>query len=151
MIKDWLGAGILFLLCGAVGWGVYKYHCWQGNDPLARFEFKLPDGSGMRTVDYAEAERMANHEEVLVIDARSSLFYERGHIPGAISLPREKVESNVRDVAGELRRKNKKAFLVYCSNVECEDSKRVAFLLYQQGITPIMVYAGGWDEWSGRH
>jgi rhodanese-related sulfurtransferase len=142
---------MLLLLCGMAGWGVFKLHCWRGNNPLARFEFELPEGADVRTIDRAEAERMANHGEVLVIDARASLFYERGHLPGAISLPREKVESGASDVAALLRKKNKKAFLVYCSNTQCEDSKRVAFLLHRQGIRPILIYAGGWDEWNGRH
>ncbi|MDR1192426.1 MAG: rhodanese-like domain-containing protein [Verrucomicrobiales bacterium] len=149
-MKDLLGAVALFLMCAAAGWGIFKFHCWRGHNPFTQLEFKLPDRPEIRVIDYDEAKRLVNHVDILVLDARASLFYESGHLPGAISLPRGTVETDPSGVVEWLRGKNKKAFLVYCSDAQCEDSKRVALLLNQQGLTPLLIYTGGWAEWNGR-
>jgi len=84
----------------------------------------------------------------LILDARPEAFYRLGHVPGALSLPREDFKK------GYLKIQNQKATafadntIVYCSDNACDDSLRVRSALVQLGWRHVFVFRGGWDEWS---
>ena len=81
----------------------------------------------------------------LFVDAREPAFFEEGHIPRAISLPRAEILRA--KTIGELADKGRPA-IVYCSGEDCEDSKLVATALLAMGHTKVAVYAGGGEDWS---
>ena len=78
------------------------------------------------------------------VDAREPAFFEEGHIPRAINLPRESIlqAKKVMELSDKSR-----PVIVYCSGEDCEDSKLVAKALLAMGHTKVAVYAGGWEEW----
>ena len=81
----------------------------------------------------------------LFVDAREPAFYEEGHIPRAINLPRERIlqARTIRELESKAR-----PLIVYCSGDDCEDSKIVAKGLLVMGHEKVSVYEGGWEEWS---
>jgi len=81
----------------------------------------------------------------LFVDARESAFFEEGHIPRAINLPREEILRA--KTIGELEDKSR-PLIVYCSEEDCEDGRLVAKGLLAMGHAHVALYAGGWDEWS---
>ncbi len=82
----------------------------------------------------------------LLIDARPSSDYRDGHIETALSLPADELDRHPE--AMDILTPND-ALLIYCSGYECDDSLILARALRRQGFTNLVLYAGGWTEWSG--
>ena len=101
-------------------------------------------GGGFGVVSFEAARQVWKNDEALILDAREPAFFEEGHIPRAINLPREEIlrAKTIRELADKSR-----PVLVYCSGEDCEDSKIVAKALIAMGYS-VAVYAGGWEEWS---
>ncbi|MFZ4777958.1 MAG: rhodanese-like domain-containing protein [Terrimicrobiaceae bacterium] len=108
--------------------------------PAGQVEIREPE-----TIDFKQAKVAAKDSRVLFVDARASAFFELGHIPGAINLPREEIlqSKGLADLTEKAR-----PLIVYCSGEDCEDSRIVAQGLSAMGYSNVSVYAGGWEEWS---
>ena len=87
-------------------------------------------------------------KSALILDARPSLFFEQGHVPGAFNLARDDFAHDYRDLAGVLHAATDKPIIVYCSGGECHDSRLVANALLSLGFGNVSVFTGGWDAWS---
>ena len=95
-------------------------------------------------LDFGAARQKWIDPAVLFVDAREPAFFSEGHIPRAINLPREEIlQSGSLAVLADKSR----PLVVYCSGVDCDDSKLVARGLLGLGYTKVAVYPGGWEEW----
>jgi len=83
-----------------------------------------------------------------VIDARERQFFERGHIPGAINLPRSAI---ARELEAFRQSWRAQPIVIYCSGADCSDSRFLATRLSHERIGPVTVFPGGWEEWSAVH
>ncbi len=81
------------------------------------------------------------------IDARAQTFYQAGHIPGAMNLPRENFEKSYARMRTVLEAAKTKPIVVYCSEADCKDSELVADALGRLGYPQLFVYKEGWEEW----
>ena len=81
----------------------------------------------------------------LLLDARGTMFYEFGHIPGALSLPEEDFEAAFARLEPQLRRSLD--VIVYCSGFGCEASHIVARKLKEKGV-PAAVLNEGFPAWQ---
>lgn len=86
---------------------------------------------------------------VLIYDARPSVLFREGHIPGAINMPKSIVDDVITVRAPELKaaKAANKQIVVYCSGVLCADSRTVAHHLASAGYSS-SIFNGGWDEWK---
>lgn len=84
----------------------------------------------------------------LVLDARPEIFHRLGHVPGALSLPRDDFETSYLKLRGLLEKNKSQAIVLYCSSSSCEDSALVLKALTKLGYTNIAVFHGGWSEWT---
>ena len=88
----------------------------------------------------ALALQQANPGFVLV-DARSPLLYERGHVPGAVNIPHGKlIESRLAKYPVST------LFVVYCAGPHCNGAARAAVRLAGLG-RPVKLMAGGITGW----
>ncbi len=87
-------------------------------------------------------------KSVLILDARPSVFFENGHVPGASNLARDNFAHDYRRLTGVLEANRDKPIIVYCSGGECHDSKLVANALLSLGFGNVTVFTGGWEAWS---
>ena len=82
-------------------------------------------------------------EPFVLVDALAPMSFAHSHLPGAISLPPERVDAaaakRIPDQGAEI--------VVYCANPECESSIEAAHRLLALGYTNVRHYAGGKDEW----
>ena len=87
-----------------------------------------------------------------IIDARPIGFYAMGHIPGALSLPRNEMDSDPANWQTRadhfLQMQHDERVVVYCSGVECTDSDAVALRLIANGWKNVLVFKGGWAAWK---
>jgi rhodanese-related sulfurtransferase len=86
---------------------------------------------------------------VLVYDARPSFFYFLGHIPGAISLPKDGCDAQILKREPEIKTAlaEKKTLVIYCTNLMCPDARAVAIHLADHGYSSAIL-ASGWETWK---
>jgi len=84
----------------------------------------------------------------LVLDARPEIFHRLGHVPGAISLPRDDFERAFTALREKLEADKAQPLVLYCASSSCEDSELVKKSLMELGYTRVAVFKGGWSEWQ---
>ena len=119
-------------------------------NPEARMLRSLSSAAGPiarepELLEFKAALKAWKDSAALFVDAREPAFFEEGHIPRAINLPREEILRA--KTIGALADKSRPV-IVYCSEEDCEDGKLVAKGLIALGHSKVSVYAGGWEEWS---
>jgi rhodanese-related sulfurtransferase len=86
-------------------------------------------------------ESMHSAPDFVLLDVRSPVLYERGHVPGAINLPHAKiVEGKLKDWPPSTR------FVTYCAGPHCNGAARAALRLAKLG-RPVKIMAGGLTGW----
>jgi rhodanese-related sulfurtransferase len=110
-----------------------------GNDPAKAkeyFEAKMAFTTGP-----VELERMMKQgENIQVVDVRAAEDYAQGHIPGAVSLPKDQWPT----LKG-LRKD--KTNVVYCYSQVCHLAATAALEFAGKGY-PVMELEGGWRTWK---
>jgi rhodanese-related sulfurtransferase len=100
------------------------------------------------TVGLDQFHSAVDRKSALILDARPSVFFENGHVPGALNLARDDFAKDYRRLTGMLQSAHDKPIIVYCSGGECHDSKLVANALLSLGFSNVSVFTGGWEAWS---
>jgi len=102
----------------------------------AYFEAKLAFTTGP-----IELNRMIqSHENNMnIVDVRAPEDYAKGHIPGAINLPKDKW-AHPQGLSKE------KTNIVYCYSMVCHLAASACVVFSSQGY-PVMELDGGFDEW----
>jgi rhodanese-related sulfurtransferase len=100
------------------------------------------------TIGLDEFRSAVDHKSALILDARPSVFFQQGHVPGALNLARDDFAHDYRSLSGVLQSAIDKRVIVYCSGGECHDSRLVANALLSLGFSNVSVFTGGWEAWS---
>lgn len=168
---DLLFIGVLILASGAVGQIIN--HCReqplpfgyatkaerleksvQAIIPLKPVETLLPKTpveSVPVDLSLKEFQAFAAARRGLVLDARPEIFYRLGHVPYALTLPRETFDKAYTLLRGRLETDLAVPLVVYCSSATCEDSELVQKALQKIGFTHVALFRGGWGEWTEAH
>ena len=101
------------------------------------------------TVGLDKFRSAVDSKSALILDARPSVFFEQGHVPGALNLARDNFAGDYRRLSTVLKANTDKPIIVYCSGGDCHDSRLVANALLNLGFSNVSVFTGGWDAWSG--
>lgn len=92
----------------------------------------------------AELEILIDEGRVTVVDAVPASNYDQLHLPGAVNL----VEDDVDTRAADLLPDKSAPIVTYCSNVSCNNSQAVASRLARLGYTDVHKYAEGIQDWT---
>ena len=112
---------------------------------VAASPFKIAPAA---TIGLEEFHSAVDSKSALILDARPAVFFERGHVPGALSLARDDFAHDYRHLAGLLQTAHDKPIIVYCSGGDCHDSRLVANALLSLGFSNVSVFTGGWEAWA---
>ena len=86
---------------------------------------------------------LQNKEEITLIEALSQEEFDKAHIPGAIQLTKDDVETKAPTAL-----KNKDArIVVYCANLACDASPAVVGKLDALGYKNVSDYQEGKADW----
>lgn len=77
---------------------------------------------------------------VRVVDVRDEADYKIGHIPGAISIPKNELDKQLDKLSKE------DITIVYCYNQQCHLGENACLILAQYDY-PVMLMEGGFDVW----
>jgi rhodanese-related sulfurtransferase len=100
------------------------------------FEAKLDFTTGP-----AELNQMLERKEnINIVDVRTSEDYSKGHIPGAISLPRSSWISH-------FGLKKDRVNIIYCYSETCHLAAAAAKQFAEDGF-PVMELEGGFETWQ---
>ena len=81
----------------------------------------------------------ASEENLVVVDVRAAEDFAKGHVPGAINLPKDKWES----LQGLSRDKTN---VVYCYTQQCHLAANACLHFASRGY-PVMELEGGFEAW----
>jgi rhodanese-related sulfurtransferase len=99
-----------------------------------------------RIIGLDEAKSFFDSKTAKFVDARPFQTYFDAHIPGAISFPLEEFDKVYKEVEPQLP----KSFpiIIYCDNIRCDLSSRLAFRLIQKGYLNIYIFENGIKHWQ---
>lgn len=100
------------------------------------------------TVGLDQFRSAVDRKSTLILDARPSVYFEQGHVPGALNLARDDFAHDYRRLSKGLKAATDKPIIVYCSGGDCHDSRLVANALLSLGFSNVSVFTGGWEAWS---
>lgn len=126
------------------------------SSPQSRLDHSVehlrPDGNSAVALDgdvaREEMRKLSDERAAIILDARPEIFYRLGHIPSALSLPRDDFEKRYQALQGTLKPYRGDPLVVYCSSTDCHDSQMVADALQKLGYAHVRVFRGGWSEWE---
>jgi len=107
---------------------------------------KFGDAKAAELNNPLKLRRMMASGNLILIDARLDVAYAQGHLPGALSFPLHDFNANLKPLERVLAKKL--PVVVYCSGAACQDSHEFARKLVLMGVKDVMVYSGGFEEWS---
>lgn len=113
----------------------------QGAKPVATI--LLPE-----VLSLEEFKSYVEDKQGLVLDARPEIFHRLGHVPGALSLPRDDFENVYPTLKDKLEADHAQPLVIYCASLSCEDAGLVKRSLAALGFTQLKVFEGGWAEWT---
>jgi len=97
---------------------------------------------GVSSLSTAEALRLINDQEALILDVRDGGEYKEGHIPQARHIPL----GALRDRLGELTKAKDKPIVVYCRNGAT--SQAACAQIKKSGIADVYSLSGGLSAWQ---
>src|SRR5512135_458611 len=87
-------------------------------------------------------ETLDNSNELIIVDARSSVAFEQEHIPNAISLPHRTMNAE-----STAHLDKSKIYVSYCDGIGCNASTKGAYKLAQLGFR-VRELIGGLEWWK---
>lgn len=110
-------------------------------EQMARLYYESP--GELEPVTASELVRRLRDEDVLVLDVRPEEEYRAGHIPDALNVTPDELESRLSDLPGE------REIVAYCRGPYCLFSKEAVELLRQQGYRARRLEIG-FPDWRAR-
>ncbi len=96
----------------------------------------------------AEFRAAVDGRKTLILDARDDIFYARGHVPRALSLPLRRFHVRYAQLQSRLEADLAQPIIVYCGNSYCEAGTEVQARLQELGYTNVAVFPDGWTAWK---
>jgi rhodanese-related sulfurtransferase len=87
--------------------------------------------------------RIADGEDLVIVEALGEMYFEDAHLPGAINVPHDRVD----ELAPVLLPDLDATIVVYCSNTACQNSVVATRALERLGYTNVFEYVEGKQDW----
>ena len=105
----------------------------------------LRQGDDMKKVTREELKAMMDRSDpFILLDARGGDAFRTEHLPGAVSVPSDRVGRHI--LPGL---KEDDTIVTYCSSFDCEASTVAAEKLEKYGFKKVLEFKGGLKDWKG--
>jgi rhodanese-related sulfurtransferase len=95
---------------------------------------------------YQKSDLMKDFNNVVIVDARSSLEFDTLRIKGAINIP--VASKKFGTMVKELRKKTNKSIVFYCNGRTCYKSYKASKAALKAGVKNVFAYDAGVFEWA---
>jgi len=132
---------------------IYQSKEQRINEAVAQIHVKV-SGDGFKLakqLTLKDFRVFVDQKKGLIFDARPEIFYQIGHVPGALSLPRDAFKETYLKLKSLLQLDSAQPIAVYCSDSGCDDSVLVQKALQDIGYTNVAVFRGGWNQWTSEN
>ena len=92
-----------------------------------------------------EARALVGRPDVTFVDARFPGDFAKGHIKGAINVPVNVNDTNLRELLAKVPKEH--LVILYCQSEACRFAKDLAPRLAAEGHVRQSLFTGGWREW----
>jgi len=99
----------------------------------------------VENIDLGDALILFHRTDVIFVDVRKNIYYNYGHIKGAISMPVNEIDAVLTSSVSKL--KSARVVILYCNDASCVAPDYVASRLEKTGVKDIKIYSDGWREW----
>lgn len=96
------------------------------------------------SVNFQEFSTHVQNKSAVIIDARSSKSFSRGHVRGSINIPAGEKEAYTEQYLGQLD--PDRLIIIYCSSSTCHASDMLYEYLSTKGFTNMRLYGPGWQQ-----
>ena len=139
----------IIIISGALGIAVNAFRA-EGIPLMERWQEKVLNEQltgGLPAVSLKQVKEAYKSGAALLVDARDPEFFERGHIPGAVSFPVRDFDSVFPRLEEQLRAAPR--VNTYCDGASCEMSVELTEKLLFAGLEYIEIFTGGIKQWQG--
>jgi rhodanese-related sulfurtransferase len=104
----------------------------------------MPEKSAVRSIEREELQaKIEQGDNIVVVEALPPNYYDEGHLPGALNMPHDQVD----ELAARLIPDKDVEVVVYCANLECQNSVAASQRLAELGYSAVREYEGGKKDW----
>lgn len=118
----------------------------QMRENSLEWDWRPPPPTAPTIEDFSEFQATLTRPETVLVDAREDLFYEMGHIPGAVSLPQDQTDA-IALAAWQKTLPPNAVIIIYCSDPLCPMADKLAQKMLSLGLSP-SVFKPGFDQWE---
>lgn len=93
-------------------------------------------------MEAAEAKRLVDKGEALLVDVRSKEAWDASHADGSVSVPLDQVATRLKELPKD------KLIAAYCTCPAEQTSLRAAQILLENGYTKVAAVKGGLNAWE---
>lgn len=93
------------------------------------------------TIGPVGLQKIINESQYKIIDVRDREMYNKGHIPGAISIPKQDLDREMLELDKEY------TYIIYGCTPQCHKSTNACLMLAHGGFT-VMELDGGFKTWA---
>jgi len=108
---------------------------------------KVPGNYASVSVEWIKKQLDKNADMVLVDSRPKRKKYDKGHIPGAVSIP----DTQFAKMTAQLPQDKGKMLVFYCGGFKCRLSHKSAKKAIDMGYTNVKVYAAGYPAWKAAY
>jgi rhodanese-related sulfurtransferase len=101
-----------------------------------------------RVLSADQCMRMLESGTAVFLDAREDALFKMGHLPGALYVPKDLIDSNIARLKDW--EKKGKLLVAYCDGQGCGKAGELAYLLQERGIKSIALFSDGWQGWMDK-
>jgi rhodanese-related sulfurtransferase len=132
---------VILLIALSIGLGFNYYR----DNPLPLVcSWSDPKVEGL-FISLTEAAFLFQQNKAVFLDARPEMFYNEGHIKGALSLPWNEVDAKCMDVIDRIPLDA--IIITYCDGPACNLSDMLAEFMMNMGFEDVHVLVNGWTVW----
>lgn len=102
------------------------------------------DSTAGKTITQTKFQRLLKKKNTVLLDVRTDLEYNAGHIPGAIQTDVLKVDSFKKQIA---KLDKSKTYLLYCKSGK--RSSKAKYIMNEMGFNKLKDLKGGFSQWTG--
>ncbi|KXK57960.1 MAG: rhodanese-like domain-containing protein [Chlorobi bacterium] len=139
---------IMMATAAAMFVGAQSVHAQQGEKSCSKGEKsscctkkkmdqQQPSIGQIKEITKDDVATLLKNNGAMIVDARDADSYAAGHIDGAVSF-----------ASLQLPADKNAALVFYCGGLRCPAAGKAAKKAAEQGYTNVMVYKGGWADWS---